>query len=86
MPQPVQPWTESFAVRSYEVTPQGHAALQTLCNYCQEAAGNHARALGLSRDAMLEHGMAWVLMRLRLQVQRYPDWEQAVHVETWPSE
>lgn len=85
MPQPAPPWTESFAVRSYEVTPHGRASLQTLCNYCQEAAGNHAQALGLSRDAMLDRGLAWVLMRLRLHIQRYPAWEHAVHVETWPS-
>jgi len=85
MPPRAQPWTESFAVRSYEVTPHGRASLQTLCKYCQEVAGNHAQALGLSRDAMLDRGLAWVLMRLRLQVQRYPEWGHTVRVETWPS-
>lgn len=78
-------WTESFRVCSYEVTPHGHAALQSLCHYVQEAAANHARALGLSRDAMLAHDRAWVLMRLRLQVDRYPSWRDLVRVETWPS-
>jgi len=85
MAQPVHPWTESFTVRSYEVTPHGRAALRTLCNYFQEVAGNHAQELGLSRDAMLQRGTAWVLARLRVQVQRYPAWEQTVQVETWPS-
>lgn len=85
MVQPAHPWTESFTVRSYEVTPHGYAALQTLCNYFQEAAGNHAQQLGLSREAMLRRGTAWVLARLRIQVRRYPAWKQAVQVETWPS-
>ncbi len=78
-------WTESFRVHSYEVGPHGHASIQTLCNYFQEAAGNHAEALGVSRDAMLTRGTAWVLMRLRMQVDHYPAWKDTVQLETWPS-
>lgn len=85
MAQHAGTWTESFRVHSYEVGPHGHATLQTLCNYFQEAAGNHAEALGVSRDAMLARGTAWVLMRLRMQVDRYPAWQDEVQVETWPS-
>lgn len=85
MPPAPASWTESFRVRSYDVTPHGHAAVQAICNYFQEVAGNHAQALGLSRDAMLDRGTAWVLMRLRLTVDRYPAWQRTVEVETWPS-
>jgi acyl-ACP thioesterase len=67
------------------VAPHGQAAIQALCNYFQEAAGNHAQELGFSREAMLEQGTAWVLMRLRIAVERYPEWRQTVTVETWPS-
>jgi acyl-ACP thioesterase len=85
MSTPIDPWTETFRVRSYDVAPHGRAAIQALCNYFQEAAGNHAEQLGFSRDAMLEHGTAWVLMRLRIAVERYPEWQHTVTVETWPS-
>ncbi len=85
MADPIAPWTETFCVRSYDVAPHGRAAIQALCNYFQEAAGNHAEELGFSRDAMLAHGTAWVLMRLRIAVDRYPEWQHTVTVETWPS-
>jgi acyl-ACP thioesterase len=85
MADPIDSWTETFRVRSYDVAPHGRAAIQALCNYFQEAAGNHAEELGFSRGAMLERGTAWVLMRLRIAVDRYPEWHHTVTVETWPS-
>lgn len=85
MPRSVTPWTEPFRVHSYDVNPRGDAAIQSLCNYFQEAAGNHARELGVSREAMLESGTAWVLARLRVTVDHYPQWRDTVEVVTWPS-
>jgi len=78
-------WTESFSVRAYEIGPDERARVLTLCDYAQEAAGNHARALGVE-SFDLGHGPgAWVLHRLRMRVDRFPDWREAVGVETWPS-
>ena len=85
MPADISPWTESFRVQSYEVTPSERASLQSLCNYMQEAAGNSARELGFSMEELLERGQAWVLARLRMEIDRYPRWKDTVQVETWPS-
>ncbi|MDX1531030.1 MAG: thioesterase, partial [Rhodothermales bacterium] len=57
-----------------------------VCDYFQEAAGNHATALGVATDRLLENGRAWVLTRLRLEVDRLPGWRERVTVETWPSD
>lgn len=78
-------WTESFPVRSYDVTPHGTASILALCEYIQDAAGHHAASLGLSMQDLLADGRAWVLARLRLEVDRLPDWDAEVVVETWPS-
>jgi acyl-ACP thioesterase len=78
-------WTESFTVRSYEITPHGTASVLALCDYLQEAAGHHARALGVSMQDLLDDGRAWVLAHLRLDVDRLPEWDEEVVVETWPS-
>lgn len=82
-PPPV--WTDALRVRSYEVGPEGHVALQTLCDYLQEAAGNHATALGVATDRLLAEGRAWVLARLQVEIDRYPAWREALTIETWPS-
>ena len=83
--QPVAAWHETFRIRAYEADPEGLASMQTLCNYYQEAAGNHAHALKVSVEQLSEHRLAWVLARLHVQVGAYPAWGHTVTVETWPS-
>jgi acyl-ACP thioesterase len=78
-------WTERFRVRAYEAGPDGRVTIQTVCNYLQEIAGNHAERLGVATDQLIDQGMAWVLGRLRVRVDRYPDWREEVEIETWPS-
>lgn len=57
----------------------------SICNYLQEAASNHARALGVSVEQLEESNTTWVLARLRVEMDRYPRWRNEVRVETWPS-
>lgn len=86
LPVPAPPvLEEAFRVRSYEIDPDACLTLPTLCDYLQEAAGNHATALGVATDRLLERGLAWVLARLRLEVERYPRWRETMTVTTWPS-
>ncbi|PEN13271.1 acyl-ACP thioesterase [Longibacter salinarum] len=83
---PTRPlWNESFPVRAYDVTPRGTASALALCDFLQEAAGNHAAHLGVSMEDLLAEDRAWVLAFLRLDVDRYPEWHADVHIETWPS-
>jgi medium-chain acyl-[acyl-carrier-protein] hydrolase len=79
------PFSEQFRVRAYEAGPDGRVTVQTVCNYLQEVAGNHARELGLATDQLIGQGLAWVLGRLQVRVDRYPFWWQEIGVETWPS-
>lgn len=87
MTEPVRatPWTETFRVRAYETDPHGLVAVQTLCNYFQESAANHAGALDVSVERLTPLGWMWVLSRLFIEVDRYPAWRSDVQVETWPS-
>jgi len=76
----------SFQVRSYECGPEGVATLPTVCNYLQEAASLHAKALGFSKSDFAAEGanISWVLTRLRVKMARYPRWEETVAVTTFP--
>ncbi len=75
---------EIFRVRGYEVGPDGTVSAQIICDYLQEAAGVHADRLGLSLAALHEQGLAWVLARLVVQVERAPAEGETVTVRTWP--
>jgi len=78
-------WNEDFKVRAYEVHNDGYANMATICNYLQEAAGNHASKLGLAIDHMEEHNWTWVLSRLKVKMVRHPRWREIITVKTWPS-
>lgn len=76
---------ESFTLRAYECDRRGYASILTMCNFMQEAAGNHAAALGLSLENLQVKDLTWVLSRLCVRVMAYPCWHEEVEVETWPS-
>lgn len=77
---------ESFKIRSYEIDPRGVATFQSVCNFLQEAAGTHARELGVSVEQLLDIGLTWVLSRLRVEIDAYPALTEMVVIETWPAE
>jgi len=82
---PAQPWHEHFRVRAYEADARGLASIQTICNYLQEAAGNHAYHLNLAVDQLLQRNLTWVLARLHVRMNAYPRWRDELAVTTWPS-
>jgi medium-chain acyl-[acyl-carrier-protein] hydrolase len=75
---------DRFRVRSYETDPQGRLQVPILCRLLEEAAVGHARILGVAVETLLEHGVAWVLSRLQLTMERWPESGEEIVVETWP--
>ncbi|MEW6336894.1 MAG: acyl-[acyl-carrier-protein] thioesterase [Acidobacteriota bacterium] len=78
-------WPEDVRVRASEADAAGLLSPRALCDWLQEAAGNHATALGWAVDQLAGRGLTWVLSRLHLRVTRYPAWRESVRVETWPA-
>lgn len=78
-------WKEVFPIRYAEVTRAETVRLDTLFDYMQETAANHAENLGCGLAALNDRGMMWVLSRLKLSVLRTPCLGETVTVESWPS-
>jgi len=76
--------SERFRVRSFEADPLGRLQVPILCRLLQEAATAHAAELGVAVDTLVDSGVAWVLNRLDLHVQRWPQSDDEIVVETWP--
>jgi medium-chain acyl-[acyl-carrier-protein] hydrolase len=74
----------SYRVRSYETGVRNRLTLPNLCNYLQEAAGDHAEALGFGILDLQSHGLSWMLSRLRVKVLREAAWGAKLKVLTWP--
>lgn len=85
MVQEKQVFTETFKIRSSEIRPDGKAKLQTICDLLQEIAGNHALTLNFDVTQLHEDNLTWVLHRLDIKIDQYPEWRERVTVKTWPS-
>ena len=61
--------------------------LSSLFNCLQDVASLHSENLGIGiNDIQEKHGVAWVLVRIMVNVLRMPDWNEDIIVETWPIE
>lgn len=85
---PIAPDFESIFSQDWEInfiqcTPNGLLKHTELCNLLQLTAGTHAEKGGLSFSDMQEHDQAWVLSRMRVEVNRLPKWRDIVTVKTW---
>lgn len=78
-------YEEKFKIRSSEVAPDGKAKLQSICDLLQETAGNHALNLNFDISQLKEQNLTWVLHRLHVVMDRYPEWRDQIIVKTWPS-
>jgi len=83
-PQESALWRGDFRVHSYEIDFKQSATLECLCRYFQEAAWNHAEALGVGYQRLQAENKIWVLSRLLVKITRYPRWAETIHVHTWP--
>jgi medium-chain acyl-[acyl-carrier-protein] hydrolase len=78
-------YEKTFAIRSYEVDEHGLVRPTAILNYLQEAAGDHAKLLGVSVRDLMPHGLTWVLSRTHLRIEGTAHSREELRVRTWPS-
>lgn len=78
-------YKESFTIRASETGYSGRARVDSIANFLQEIAGNHASVLNFDVTDLQKNEMTWVLHQLHLKMERMPDWRETVEIETWPS-
>lgn len=78
-------FSSEFQVSSFDLNPMGQARLTTMASFFQEMAYHHAGELGLGYEDMKNRKLIWALSRMRIQMDRYPAWNERITIETWPS-
>ena len=76
----------TIVTRFHEAGPDGRIGLVPLANYLQQAAGEHAEALGLGAQRLMDDGLYWVLTRQYVEIDHWPKGGSRIKVETWPSD
>lgn len=78
-------YQKEFEVHYYEVNQYQEATPISVLNYLEETAIAHSEAVRLGINRLKSEGIAWVLNRWSVQMERYPRWNEKIMVETWPS-
>lgn len=77
-------WTDHYTVTWYDADASNRAGVVTICKFLQESAWNHANHLGFGYRTANEVNEVWVLVRLLVKMDRYPNWGETATVKTWP--
>lgn len=83
--KPVAKLTKKYQVMVSDADFTNKLKMSAAFNYFQEIAGLHSDSLGIGFNTIQKNpGVAWVLTRMRVDIIKYPIWDQEVYVETWP--
>lgn len=80
-----QAFETRYKVRGYDCGYGGPLKPLAIANFFQEAAGDHAFALGIGMEEMFARGRTWMLSRLDIESEGWPQTGDEVIVRTWPA-
>ena len=76
-------WEYNFRVRSFDVDQNNNITLNSISEYLQEVAGDHANTMGFGYRQVVLQQMAWILSGIKIEAIRLPIWEEEISVKTW---
>lgn len=78
-------YKKKYQIELRDVDFKNELKLSMLFSYCQETASLAASKLGVGINHLAEHGnIAWVLLKMRVEINRMPVINEEITIETWP--
>ena len=85
MSEPVPVYTTERYITDTDADFQRRQRLSSMFSMFQDIAALHASNLGADVDWLYrEHNLAWILMRIRVEIDKYPTLAQELLLDTWP--
>jgi acyl-ACP thioesterase len=79
----MEKYQEYLTIKSYQTNQYGQASISSLFNILIEAAWAHAQIMDWGYESLKNHNLLWVLSRMYFQVEKYPDWQDQITLNTW---
>lgn len=76
-------FSKDWEINFTQCTPNGYLKYTDLCNILQLTAGDHAEVGGISFTDMQQFNQAWVMSRMKLEIDALPKWKDIVTIKTW---
>lgn len=78
-------YKNKYAIGYSDVDFMKELKLSTLFSYFQDTASKAVEHLGIGIDVLTQrYSVAWVLLRMRVEIGRIPSLNETIMVETWP--
>ena len=74
---------KEMTLRVSECDVNGRWRLGAMLLEMQEAAGEHSATEGCGRETLVKMGLAWVVVRMEIQIRRYPSYGEKVRIRTF---
>lgn len=74
---------KEWGITFLQCYPNGYLKYTDLCNIIQLTAAEHAELGGISFSDMQLNNQAWVLSRMRVEINKMPKWKETIVVKTW---
>jgi medium-chain acyl-[acyl-carrier-protein] hydrolase len=75
----------SFDLKTYELDFHGRVPVAVIYRFMQEAAEHDAVERQFDTETLLRKNLTWMLLRMQIRFQNFPEGRQEIEVETWPS-
>lgn len=79
------PFVIEYPVQLNDISFDAKMRSWSIFNYLQDAAGRHADLLGLGLKQLRESDLSWVLSRIRVQMDSFPEYGETLRISTYPS-
>ena len=76
-----------FQIPSRDVDTNKELKLSAIFAYFQDIASDHSEIIGAGIDKLAnDYGIAWILMRVVVEIERWPSVNEEITISTWPFE
>jgi acyl-ACP thioesterase len=79
-------YQKKYRIESGDVDFNDKVKLSSVFGYFQDIACLHADNLGVGVAAIERFGVGWALIRIKVELIRYPVWNEEILIETWYQE
>jgi medium-chain acyl-[acyl-carrier-protein] hydrolase len=74
---------KDYKINNLNINTNKKLGLFGLLGILQDISGEHGLKMGFGYESSKEKGFFWVLVRQKLRINSWPDWNDLVKVKTW---
>ncbi|WP_299579878.1 acyl-ACP thioesterase domain-containing protein [uncultured Sunxiuqinia sp.] len=78
-------YSQKITIGAYHTNQHAQASVTSLFNVMLEAAWAHAQVMEWGYEDLKSNNMFWVLSRVYFEIEKYPEWQDQITLNTWSS-